>query len=74
MQATEEGTVAEANRRIIQDALNAAEPGTTVNIDELPLLRDPSGETPVAPLFCVPRSAVLTESEVAAIELEQRRS
>lgn len=51
--------LAEQNRCIIQKALDNARPGETVNTDELPLLRDKNGETPVAPLFTVPQSAAI---------------
>jgi hypothetical protein len=49
--------IAEHNRQVIQDALDRARPGETVNVDELPLRRDANGQTPVAVLFTVPRSA-----------------
>jgi hypothetical protein len=49
--------ISERNRQIIQDALNDARPGETVNTDDLPLLRRADGKTPVSPLFTVPQSA-----------------
>ena len=65
--------IPEYNRRMIQDALNKAAPGETVNVDHLPLLRI-NGKAPIAALCTVPRSAMLTESEAAAIGLAARNS
>jgi hypothetical protein len=69
----ETSEIPEHNRRMIQDALNRAAPGETVNVDHLPLLRI-NGRAPIAALCTVPRSAVLTESEAAAIDSEARNS
>ena len=59
---TEWDQAAEQNRRIIQDAIDAALPGETVNTDKLPLIRV-DGKTPVAQIFKVPRSAAILWKE-----------
>ena len=59
----DDSMIAEINRRIIQGALEAAPSGSSVNTDELPLLRDLRGRTPVAVLFTIPKSAATEWTE-----------
>jgi hypothetical protein len=61
---------AEHNRKLIQQALDTAPPGTEVNVSALPLLRDDCGETPVAALCSVPRDRTLLLSEALAAGYE----